>query len=99
MSVKRGKRKVQPKFGPLTVGDDEYTVRLNPPIRIYADLQSGDIDRIIAATTLLVQDHPFVDEDDEPLPVGEWEVDQVMAFQSAYGRLAAALPPVSPPAR
>lgn len=98
MSGKRGKRKVQPKFGPLTIDGDEYTVRTNPPIKAYADLQSGELDRIIGAVSALVTEHPFVDDDDKPLPVELWELDAVTAFAEAYGKLLNALPPASPPA-
>lgn len=96
MTTKRGKRRIQPKFGPLTIAGDEYSVRLNPPIRVFADLTSSDLDRIIPALGVLVAEHPFIEgEGDEETTLGveQWPLDDVQAFVEAYGALMNALPP------
>lgn len=90
-----GKRRIGPKYGPLSVkGANGYLVRLNPPIQLYADLMSGQLDRIIPALAGVVQEHPLLPPDgDDPLPFTEWPLPEVTDFVEAYGALMAALPP------
>lgn len=94
----KGKRRIAPKYGPLTVDGDGWVVRLNPPLSTYGDLQSGDLDRIGSALSLIVSEHPYVGDDDQPLSIGDLDMDTVTTFVEAYGKLMTALPPDSPPA-
>lgn len=89
------KKKIQPKYAPLTVDGEEFTVRLNPPLSAYADLQSGDFNRVIRALRIIVKTHPYVDEAGTPLDVADLDDEAATAVIEAYGTLQRALPKAS----
>lgn len=45
----------------------EFTARVNPPVGILDELQSGESDRIYGALAFLIKDWNFVDEEGKPL--------------------------------
>lgn len=81
------------KTAPLTVGGEEYTVRTNLPMRTIADIQSGDYDRTVAALRTIVVEHPWGDENDNPLDVSDWPDEVAADVIKAWGELIRAVPP------
>lgn len=88
-----GRRQIAAKWGPLTVGEDEYLVRINPPIATFVAMQSGDLDRIVVSLSSVIREHPFIDDDGDPLPFSEWTLDEILPFVDVYVKLVNALPP------
>lgn len=92
-----GKKKVRlsPKTAPLTVGEADLIVRTNPPASRVADLLSGQIDRILVGLAAVVTEHPYVDDDDQPLALADWDLPTIEDFVEAYAALVTALPKAS----
>lgn len=86
------KIRLAPKYAPLTVGDADLTVRINLPASAVVDLQSGDAKRVVAALTAIVKEHPWVDENDQPLAVADLPFETYGEIAAAYGTLLNALP-------
>lgn len=79
-----------PDYAPLTVGDAELMVRKRAPSGALADLQSGDIDRVLAGMAQIVHEHPWVDEQDQPLAIRDLDTDLLAEIVKAYSELLAA---------
>ena len=75
------------------------TVRKNPPLRIFSDLQSGDFDRITEGLTLVILDWNFVDEAGKKMAdpsletVGLLPFDLAMQVANKFSEVVTSLPP------
>lgn len=45
-----------------------FSARMNPPVRVFEDIASGDFARIIDGMTTVILSWNWVDENGEPLP-------------------------------
>lgn len=89
------KKTIKPKYGPLTIDGEQFSVRLNPPLSAFAGLQSGDFSRVIGSLRVIVKSHPYVDDAGAPLDVGDFDEDVTLAVIEGYGTLQRAIPKAS----
>lgn len=92
-----------PRTGTITVRGGELTVRLNPPVSILEDIESGSIARIRGALEAIVIAHPFVIEDfdgagnkrEVVAVVRDFDRDLARDILKAWGEAVKELPPGS----
>ena len=77
----------------------ECTVRTNPPISVFADIASGDFDRIVKGVSKIIVKWNFVDENGEPFgpptleTVNELPVELITVVANSYVGELTKLPP------
>ena len=77
----------------------EITARVNPRLRVFGDIASGDFDRMIKGLADIIISWNFVDEEGLEMPpptsvtVGELPYDLAIAVANAYTSRLAKLPP------
>ena len=79
-----------------------FTARINPPIRAFGDVASGDFDRTVKGLAQIIREWNFVDEDGKEMSapnidtIGDLTLDLVTAVANRYVEELAKLPPASP---
>jgi hypothetical protein len=77
----------------------DCTVRTNPPISVFADIASGDFDRIARGIAKIITKWNFVDEDGTPMAnpsletVNELPVELITVVANSYVGELTKLPP------
>jgi hypothetical protein len=51
-----------------------FTARMNPPVRVFEDISSGDFARIVDGMALIITAWNWVDEAGEPIPAPSREI-------------------------
>jgi hypothetical protein len=76
-----------------------FTARMNPPIKTFGLVASGDFDKIIEGLSMIVRDWNYVDEDGEPMPlpsiesIGNLPVDLMNVTANRFVEEMTSLPP------
>ena len=77
----------------------DCTVRTNPPVSVFADIASGDFDRIVSGIAKIIRKWNFVDEEGiafaEPslATVGELPIELITVVANSYVSELTKLPP------
>ena len=77
----------------------KMTIRTNPPFRAFADLASGDMERMIKGLSSIIRSWNFVNEEGDDLgapstaTIGELETDLMAATTEAINTEFTKLPP------
>jgi len=77
-------KKRAPVYGPLVVDGGEFSVLLNPSLALLADVTSGNVGKLIESLRVIVGEHPYTDDDDEPVDIGELDVAEAQAVVRAW---------------
>jgi len=77
----------------------KFSARTNPPLRVLADLSSGDLDLLASSLATIIKSWNFVDEEGQPLSSPTSDVimdlpsDLINAIANAYVEAVSALSP------
>lgn len=76
-----------------------FTARMNPPIKVFGLVASGDFDKIIEGLSKIIHAWNYVDENGDPMPdpsvesIGELPIDLMNATASRFVEEMTTLPP------
>lgn len=78
--------KVSKRYEPVTVGEDEFTMWVNPPMSFLIRLskESGAVEAQLGLLAEICTGSTLVGEDDQPLSLEDFPVDIVRDVFSAY---------------
>ena len=97
-------RKMPVKTREIVLTDEwdgwKFTARTNPPLGVFFEITSGDLQRIVGGIATVLVSWNFVDEDGQPLPAPDYDViakyvtsDLLTAVANAWTEEMAKLPP------
>lgn len=98
---RRPARKPKPRTVQVTVPDGDFagwscTAKADFPSRILSDLQSGNLDRIMAALDAIVVDHNFPSEAGDTVAKTMADVDPYTGLMKVAGDVFAAIQALPP---